>query len=490
MKFIIPTENKTFSRLEFWAVTSLYILILFVLVATDEKYSGFQYYFLKSIEITLLYVAFLLFIKRFIPELLKRHNIVKNLLLLAGTFVLFSAVFGVIDTYTKQYVYDQTSSEQEAHLRIFGEAFEAWFAVLWVFTGYTVVKYIGFFLLEQTDTIASRYKFVNSEGLFALVIWFVVLFLFFIGDAEWEIATGWALVVPSGIILYSFFMYFLLPRMYSKRFSFFRYLFTALFFVLIWVLAGYLIMLVIISDDDFIEGSSAVNFVVQLFITIPLSWLVFKYKVRGKEEVYSLKEELGKSSAKLDFLRSQINPHFLFNALNTLYGTAIQENAERTSEGIQRLGDMMRFMLQENMQEKISLSREIEYLNNYILLQKLRTDGIPTVKINTRIEENVHLVQIAPMLLIPFVENAFKHGISFRETSDIRISLDIHGKSLNFDVSNSVHQKNGNDPEKDKSGIGLENVKERLKLLYPGKHELIIRETGKEFFVHLTLSVN
>jgi two-component system, LytTR family, sensor kinase len=203
-----------------------------------------------------------------------------------------------------------------------------------------------------------------------------------------------------------------------------------------------------------------------------------------------LKRELGQSAANFDFLRSQINPHFLFNALNTIYGTAIQEKAERTSEGIEKLGDMMRFMLQENMQEKISLNREIEYLNNYISLQKLRTDPNPIVTIEAHVEQVVNGIQIAPMLLIPFVENAFKHGISFREPSHIKVNLEVKETTLFFDVYNSKHQKQEADPEKDKSGIGLNNVKQRLQLLYPAKHEIIIRETGKEFFVHLTIQLS
>ncbi len=96
-----------------------------------------------------------------------------------------------------------------------------------------------------------------------------------------------------------------------------------------------------------------------------------------KNEVLTLEKALGRSSANLDFLRSQINPHFLFNALNTLYGTALQEQAGRTSEGIQKLGDMMRFMLHENTEEKIHLSKEVGYLQNYIALQRLRTQESP-----------------------------------------------------------------------------------------------------------------
>jgi LytS/YehU family sensor histidine kinase len=241
------------------------------------------------------------------------------------------------------------------------------------------------------------------------------------------------------------------------------------------------------------EATTAGSFFImafQLLVTAPVSWFMYKRQMQGNEEIYDLKKELGRSNANFDFLRSQINPHFLFNALNTIYGTAIQENAERTSEGIERLGGMMRFMLQENMQEKISLSREIEYLNNYISLQRLRTDTIPSIKIEADVPEQVSPVQIAPMLLIPFVENAFKHGISFREPSHIKVALEFKENTLYFDVYNSKHIRLENDPEKDKSGIGLNNVRQRLQLLYAGKHELIIRETGREFFVHLTIQLS
>ncbi len=243
------------------------------------------------------------------------------------------------------------------------------------------------------------------------------------------------------------------------------------------------------QHEDVATAITAFNIFVQFLITAPLSWILFKRHIKGKEELYILKNQLGKSNANLDFLRSQINPHFLFNALNTIYGTAIQEKAERTSEGIEKLGDMMRFMLQENMQDKISLAREIDYLKNYIDLQRLRTDVNPNIQISTNIQEPDITYQIAPMLLIPFVENAFKHGISFREPSHIKVTLEIKNNKIYFDVDNSKHIRPEADPEKDKSGIGLENVKQRLKLLYPNKHELIISDTGKGFFVHLAINV-
>jgi two-component system LytT family sensor kinase len=154
---------------------------------------------------------------------------------------------------------------------------------------------------------------------------------------------------------------------------------------------------------------------------MPVSWFTFKSRqIKIAEEIKTLKTELGQSDASLNLLKSQINPHFMFNALNTLYGTALQENAGRTGEGIQKLGDMMRFMLHENMKDKIALARDIEYLNSYILLQKLRTSSSKDIVITTEVEHTANNLQIAPMLLIPFVENAFKHGISLINHSFIK----------------------------------------------------------------------
>jgi two-component system LytT family sensor kinase len=204
-------------------------------------------------------------------------------------------------------------------------------------------------------------------------------------------------------------------------------------------------------------------------------------KLRGLEKA------LVKSKADLQFLRSQINPHFLFNTLNTLYGTALQEEACNTASGIQKLGDMMRFMLHENTRDFIQMNREIEYLKNYISIQKLRTQSSAEISIEDNIDEQNCQHEIAPMLLIPLVENAFKHGISLKKKSWIKIRLDCNEKEIRFEVRNSIHPKRDDDPEKESSGIGFKNVVERLKLIYPGKHEIAVNADDKEFFVQLLI---
>lgn len=245
-----------------------------------------------------------------------------------------------------------------------------------------------------------------------------------------------------------------------------------------------------IEDEDFFLNLLGITVFILFFIQAPAQWFFFKRLARNHEELFAIRKELDQTEANVDFLRSQINPHFLFNALNTVYGMAIQENAAQTSEAIEKLGSMMRFMLQENTQEKILLIRELEYLNNYITFQRLRTDTNSNIKIQVALQPvSGSATQIAPMLLIPFVENAFKHGISFKAESLIRISLELKENVMYFDVFNTKHARSEHDPEEFSNGIGLTNVKQRLQHVYPGRHELIIRETSQDYFVHLVITL-
>lgn len=208
------------------------------------------------------------------------------------------------------------------------------------------------------------------------------------------------------------------------------------------------------------------------------------------KETQKLQTQVLQKSTELDTLRSQVNPHFLFNALNTLYSVALQESSEKTADGIQKLGDMMRFMLDENNQERIPLRKEIEYLHNFLNLQRMRLDEGHEIEIWVNIQEPEQERYLAPMLLNPFVENAFKHGISLRQPSWIYITLTLDATKVYFKVHNSLHQKMGNDPEENHSGIGLKNVRKRLALLYPNRHSLDIQATERDYFVSLILEIS
>lgn len=223
-----------------------------------------------------------------------------------------------------------------------------------------------------------------------------------------------------------------------------------------------------------------------IFIFTPVCWIIFQQRRDEILQIKNMETALAGSEAKLQLLKSQINPHFLFNALNTLYGTALMGDNEKTAEGIQKLGDMMRFMLHDNTQDFIPVDKEVEYLTNFISLEKLRVQSASDIVIDDTIEIRHANREIAPMLLIPFVENAFKHGVSLNRRSWIKIDLRWRDNLLHYEVRNSIHRKE-EDMERGKSGIGLSNVTARLKLVYPDKHKLDITETKNEFKVKLIL---
>lgn len=220
-------------------------------------------------------------------------------------------------------------------------------------------------------------------------------------------------------------------------------------------------------------------------VACSLVYLLGYWLYRKMEEGRSLLQTVQVGQAELASLKAQINPHFLFNALNTLYASALQEKAETTAEGIQKLGDMMRFMLHDNARDLIDLSRELDYLREYIHLQRLRLPD--TIDIQVQMPDEACFLQIPPLLLVPFVENAFKHGISLRQPSWVFVRLECRPEAVVFQVQNSLHPKQENDPESAASGIGLENVRKRLELLYAGKYDLQLHQTQKEFSVYLEL---
>jgi LytS/YehU family sensor histidine kinase len=190
---------------------------------------------------------------------------------------------------------------------------------------------------------------------------------------------------------------------------------------------------------------------------------------------------------ELSLLKTQINPHFLFNTLNNLYGLA-QKQKMGTADGIAQLSDLMRYMIYDSGVSKIDLAKEIHQIRQLIKLQKLRFSIEDDLSIDFQIEGDVNAVKIPPMLLIPFVENAFKHGISCYEPSFLKIDLRIDESKLHLSVKNSIHISRNPQSDLD-SGLGLKNVRRRLELLYPDSHELKIRKEEKNFEIDLSLNL-
>ncbi|KUG09401.1 sensor histidine kinase [Solirubrum puertoriconensis] len=351
------------------------------------------------------------------------------------------------------------------------------------------MKHLSLSWFSVLETMSSETRSILRDATVGLILWALGSAFILVAGNDGALVFYWSLLAVSGTLLHAFACHTLLPSALGRKHPFWSYLLRmALTLVLTALPVGFLVAVLRGGDAEEAAGYVLFHSAFHVMFTMPLSWFVYQRRTRGQRALEGLKQELGQSNATLDLLRAQINPHFLFNALNTLYGTALQEQGERTAQGIQMLGDMMRFMLHENHQSRILLAREIEYLRNYIELQSLRIATSPNITLETNIEEVPEATWIAPMLLIPFVENAFKHGISLQRRSWIKTTLHYAQGKLYFDVYNSTHPRPEQEPLAE-SGLGLSNVQQRLALLYPKRHELIIRETSSEFFVHLTLQL-
>ena len=203
--------------------------------------------------------------------------------------------------------------------------------------------------------------------------------------------------------------------------------------------------------------------------------------VRKEEEIKELERE--KLNSELALLKNQVSPHFFFNTLNNIYAL-IEINREDAREAVLSLSKMMRYMLYESEQGNTRLSHEIEFMKGYIDLMKLRLSD--RVRLTVSFPEEYEDQDLPPLLFIPFIENAFKHGVSNMGNSFIDIALRAEDGEITFLTANSISRPGAEAP-RPASGIGLDNVRKRLSLLYPGRHELRISDQESIFTVVLTI---
>ncbi len=333
---------------------------------------------------------------------------------------------------------------------------------------------------------ASSAKLAVWEFFFQALL-LVVVFIFYSHDRRnpaveaYEVAFFLNYAVAAFII-----NYLLLPRfLYQKKYARFGIFVLVVITVAIFVEEG--ILEKIYFPDT--RGTRFSNMFFNLLSVLPIITILagFKFawdaltKQRQVEQLQSAVKE-----SELQFLKTQINPHFLFNNLNNLYAHAI-ENSDKTPQLILELSGVLRYMLYEASAQFVPLTKEVEHLQNFVNLSQLQIEGRGEVHFE---EENIRAAyEIAPLILPVFVENAFKHSASSLSENiriDISLKLDERG-ILHFECTNNfLTQSNIGDLSK---GIGLENVKKRLELLYPNSHTLRIDEDGKTYAVKLSLQL-
>ncbi len=294
-------------------------------------------------------------------------------------------------------------------------------------------------------------------------------------------------LVPGIIGFYSF--YFLLfTRYFVKRKILILFISGLVISIFAALITATILMIVFGTKTMLFDGANSFfeeSLVMTIFALVHgIIGLVLKGFIVGYDDM-KLKEELNKKNyeMELSLIKSQIDPHFLFNTINNI-DTLIQMDANRASQYLNKLSDIMRFMLYETKTEKILLQKEVSYILKYIDLQKIRTSNPNYVVFD--IEGNAENILIAPMVFIPFIENAFKHSTNKKIDKAINIKISIVTQQMIFECENYFSSKPIAADEN--SGLGNELIKRRLKLLYPNKHQLYINEENGIYKVKLVIN--
>ncbi|MEE1884237.1 sensor histidine kinase [Pedobacter flavus] len=331
-----------------------------------------------------------------------------------------------------------------------------------------------------------------------ILFWSLIGIPYFIGlwrDMELTLRNVFLQVAyPSVIALSTFYInyFILIPQLIKKQSKYLLYL-LSLFLLLVIVVGvkmGFLYMfhdiLNLEPDGRFKENQVLYYFIFSVFITGFL--LVFSLLLKLTIDWFSNERvqrnlETEKREMELQFLKSQLNPHFLFNSLNNIYSLAYQKS-DKTAGAILKLSEIMRYMIYESNDRMSDLSKEVEYLQSYIDLHKLRFKDGGAIKLT--INGEISGQQIVPLILISFIENAFKHGVANDPEDPILINIIANQKILHFSVKN----KKNKDNYKDKvGGVGLSNVERRLQLMYPDRYKLNIVNSATHYTTELMLDL-
>ncbi|MEM6720552.1 MAG: sensor histidine kinase [Bacteroidota bacterium] len=336
----------------------------------------------------------------------------------------------------------------------------------------------------------------NYNIVFNIVLWFlyyaILVVIFSQGEVPKKVDYVYALS-------YLFFMlvpivistYILLPKLLQRR----KYIVFGITFLGICVLFGQLYTWyfdhwidTIFSDYYFISYQTKIQaitklivfLIVSVLLNIFVSWLQYNEQ---RNRVLQLENQ--RIQWQLSHLRSQINPHFLFNSLNVIYALAI-EKKEEIQEAIVQLSDVLRYIIYDADTEQIALKDEIKLLKNYIAFQKFRTHGLEEVSFETNVVDDSFTIY--PMLFLPLLENAYKHGMTSNEAKTaIHITLLQEGTQCTFRIENSAIHSSEMKSE-NYSGVGLENIKNNLEIVYPNQHQFLIEKMANTFTVTIVIS--
>ena len=294
-----------------------------------------------------------------------------------------------------------------------------------------------------------------------------------------------SVLIFGGIFYTNYFL--ILPRFFVKRkfyYIAFSWIGLILFFSALRYLIEEVLYLKLFNVRNYTEETGVAYYIYDNFFSM-LNQLIFStvlwsanHIIKNEKEKQVLLQE--KFTAETAFLKSQVNPHFLFNTLNNIY-SLVYKKSEQALPAILKLSELMRYNMKDSQTDKIELDKEIAYIRSFIDLQTLR---IQNAQVHLDITEDTHAIKIAPLLLIPFVENSFKHGITDDLEKPFEITLSTEKNIVHFTTKNYIRQGN----KDESSGVGLQNVQRRLQMIYPGKHQLSITNSNNQYICQLQIN--
>lgn len=280
--------------------------------------------------------------------------------------------------------------------------------------------------------------------------------------------------------------YLFIQKKYIKAIVYSIFVFASM--VIVRYLIEFKVLLLYLKFDNYFGHPFNIGYYIENCISYTFKYCLLglvAYFLVSSNRLEKEKKEIEKEKikAELSFLKSQINPHFLFNTINDVYALTYQKD-DKAPEALLKLSSMLRYMLDEGIKEKVRLEKELSYLNDYIELQLIGSKN--NTFIDYSVEGEINSQQIAPLILIPFIENIFKHGIINDLNEKPFIYIKIETDHFRLSAKNKINYQ-----QKDKTtGIGLNNVKRRLELLYPGKHSFKVKNENNNFFCTLEIDLS
>lgn len=355
--------------------------------------------------------------------------------------------------------------------------------------------------MERITPIKKTFGKLLTNRIFLHILFWIIVYLIFAmlmtlpyKQVEAGITASLAMLVVEIPATY-FAIYYLLPKYLLQR-KYLKFIFGIVGTVIISILLERFLLIFGVfplfydnisqTVDYFFYMPVIVFYPIENGLVISMATIIKLLKFWYKNQHIRTQLENQNMQSELALLRSQINPHFLFNTLNNI-DTLIYQNSTKASEAIMKLSEIMRYMLYEANHEKVFLTKEIDYIKSFISLEKLRIRDTDFVDFRVSGEPNGKL--ISPMVLIPFVENAFKHGKRKATPPGIVIHISINNNNLQLYTKNYISQMDEKRKENMKKGFGLANVKRRLNLVYNENYNLEINEKDNQFIVNLEIQI-